>query len=92
MLSALDETCSKRATWTRPEGGFFVWMTLPEGTDPRAMTQAATEEGVQYVAGTAFFANGDGQRNLRLAFSYMSEEEIVEAIRRLARAIEKVAP
>jgi len=89
MLSALDETCSKFATWTRPEGGFFVWLTLPEGTDPRALAQAAGTEGVQYIPGSSFFPAKGGERNVRLAYSYMPEETTAEAIRRLARAFER---
>ncbi len=91
MLSALDETCSKYATWTRPEGGFFVWMTLPEGTDLPAVLKTAGEEGVQVIPGMSFFANGKGQQNLRLAFSYESEDRLADASRRLARALERTA-
>jgi 2-aminoadipate transaminase len=89
MLNALAERCPARVTWTRPEGGFFVWLTLPETTDPRALARAAAEEGVQYIPGPSFYATGGGERHLRLAYSYVGEEEIVEAIRRLARAIER---
>lgn len=89
MLSALEETCSTRATWTRPEGGFFVWMTLPQSVSPTKLAEAATEEGVQYIPGQSFFADSSGRHNVRLAYSYMTEPEINEAIRRLARAIEK---
>ena len=92
MLSALEETCSSRASWTRPDGGFFIWLTVPEGTDPRRLAQAASEEGVQYVAGPAFYADGSGQQHVRLAYSYVSEAEGAEAIRRLARAIERATP
>lgn len=91
MLSALDERCSSLATWTRPEGGFFIWMTLPEGTDPKRLQQAASEEGVQYVGGASFYPNGGGENNVRLCFSYLDEEKLAEAIGRLGRAIERVA-
>ena len=91
MLSALEETCSRFATWTRPEGGFFIWMTLPEGTDLPAVMRATAEEGVQVIPGMSFFANGKGQQHLRLAYSYESEDRLAEAIRRLARALERSA-
>lgn len=89
MLSALEESCSKLATWTRPEGGFFIWLTLPEGTDPKRLAQAANEEGVQYIPGASFYPNPGGERHARLAYSYLPEAQIAEAIRRLARAIDK---
>lgn len=89
MLNALEETCSTRATWTRPEGGFFVWMTLPDSVNPAKLAEAAAAEGVQYIPGKSFFADGRGSHNVRLAYSYMTEAEINEAIRRLSRAIEQ---
>lgn len=89
MLSALEETCAPYATWTRPEGGFFIWLTAPESTDPRALAQAAQDECVQYFSGPGFFPNGGGEHNLRLAFSYLDERDITEGIRRLARALAK---
>ena len=92
MLSALEERCATYSTWTRPEGGFFIWLTLPEGTDLRRLAQGAAEEGVQYAPGAAFSPDGGGQRHVRLAYSYVSEGQITEAIRRLARAIERAAP
>lgn len=92
MLSALEETCSKQATWTRPDGGFFVWLTLPEGTDPKRLAQAANEEGVQYIPGQSFYPSAGGEQHVRLAYSYLPEAQIAEAIRRLARAIDKAQP
>jgi 2-aminoadipate transaminase len=89
MLSALEETCTRFATWTRPEGGFFVWLTLSIHTDARTVVAAAQAEGVQCIPGTSFFPNGGGEHNIRLAYSYVTEDEIAEAVRRLARAIER---
>jgi 2-aminoadipate transaminase len=91
MLSALEETCAARATWTRPDGGFFIWLTLPESTNTRVLAQAAAEEGVQYIPGPPFYPNGGGEQNVRLAYSYMPEDQIAEAIRRLARSLERAA-
>lgn len=92
MLSALEERCSRYATWTRPDGGFFIWLKLPEGTDQNTLLAAANAEGVQFVPGTSFYPNGDGAQYIRLAYSYEPEPAIAEGIRRLARAIERAAP
>ncbi len=89
MLSALEESCSGLATWTHPEGGFFIWLSYPASTDPKALAAAASDEGVQFIPGASFFAKGGGQHSLRLCFSYLSENVQAEAIRRLARALEK---
>jgi 2-aminoadipate transaminase len=91
MLSALEESCSRFSTWTRPDGGFFIWLTLPAGTDQNALMQAADGEGIQYVPGMSFYPNGGGEQYVRLAYSYEPEPALAEAIRRLARAIEKAS-
>lgn len=92
MLSALAERCTRFATWTRPEGGFFVWLTLPDGVDARRLAAAADAEGVQVVPGPSFYAHGGGNRHLRLAYSYVSEAALDEGVRRLARVIERNLP
>ncbi|MGH2601285.1 MAG: PLP-dependent aminotransferase family protein, partial [Dehalococcoidia bacterium] len=89
MLSALDESCAHLATWTQPEGGFFVWLTLKDGLKLADVMRYAGEERVAVVPGTSFFADGGGQQNIRLAFSNVDESEIAEGIRRLARAISR---
>jgi hypothetical protein len=73
--------------WTRPEGGLFVWLTLPVWMDAAALLQRALAENVAFVAGSAFHCDGLGQNTLRLNFSYPSEEDIEEGVRRLTRAI-----
>jgi 2-aminoadipate transaminase len=89
MLSTLSETCSKLATWTEPEGGFFIWLTFPENVKLADVLRCCDEEGVAVVPGTSFYADGQGQHNIRLAFSNVAEDEIVEGTRRLARALDR---
>ncbi|MCH7719345.1 MAG: PLP-dependent aminotransferase family protein, partial [Chloroflexi bacterium] len=66
MLTALEERCGRYATWNRPEGGFFLWLTLAEAVDPAALADAARQLGVSFVGGGAFFLDGDGKRTVRL--------------------------
>ncbi len=89
MLAALDEFFPEEATWTHPEGGLFIWVTLPEYVDTGSMLAEALEAGVTYVPGDSFYPNGSGGKNsMRINFSYESPENLREAIRRLAEVIE----
>ena len=89
MLSALDEYFPPEASWTRPEGGFFVWVTLPSYVDANSMLAEALDHGVVYAPGDSFFPDGKRGRNcMRLNFSFESPENLTEAIRRLAEVIE----
>ena len=89
MLSALEEYFPPEATWTHPEGGFFVWVTLPTYVDANSMLAEALDHGVIYAPGDSFYPDGKRGRNcMRLNFSYESPETITEAIRRLAEVIE----
>jgi 2-aminoadipate transaminase len=83
MLSAIDEQFPDAATWTRPAGGFYVWVSLPDWYDTTAMLAAAVERRVAYVPGSAFYPDGRGRDRMRLAFCYPTEERIVEGIGRL---------
>jgi len=83
MLSAIEEQFPTAATWTRPRGGFYVWVSLPDGFDTTAMLAAAVERRVAYVPGTAFYPDGRGRERMRLAFCYPTEDRIVEGIGRL---------
>lgn len=88
MLAALDEYFPSEASWTHPEGGFFVWVTLPEYFDTGSMLSEALEAGVTYVPGDSFFPDGKtGKNSMRINFSYETPENITEAIRRLASVI-----
>ncbi len=88
MLGALEAMMPAGCTWTRPEGGFFVWATLPEGIDAKAMLPRAVAERVAYVPGTGFYADGRGRADMRLSFCYPTPEQIREGVRRLVGAIE----
>jgi len=87
LLDALDDHMPPGATWTRPDGGFYVWLTLPEGLDSKAMLPRAVTERVAYVPGTAFYADGFGSRCMRLSYCYPSPERIREGVRRLGGVI-----
>lgn len=90
MLGALDEFFPPEATWTHPEGGLFVWVTLPDYVDTGSMLGAALDAGVTYVPGDSFFPDGVTGRNcMRINFSYETPDNIVEAVRRLAKVIEE---
>jgi DNA-binding transcriptional MocR family regulator len=88
MLNALEMHMPAGTTWTRPDGGFFVWVTLPEGFDSAAMLPRAVTARVAYVPGTAFYADGLGSRQMRLSFCFPTPERIVEGIRRLAAVLD----
>jgi 2-aminoadipate transaminase len=87
MLAGLAEHMPAGATWTVPNGGFFVWVTLPEGIDSQAMLPRAVSARVAYTPGTAFFADGMGSRNMRLSFCFPTPERIIEGTRRLGEVI-----
>jgi len=88
MLRGLDEgLAGTDFTVSRPEGGFFLWIRLPTGTDTKRLSELAVQARVQYTPGQAFFANGGGENNIRLAFSYESPEKCYEGAKLLAGAI-----
>jgi 2-aminoadipate transaminase len=88
MLRGLDEVLGGTdAVVSRPEGGFFLWIKLPAGTDPRRLAHLAVEARVQYTPGPVFFPQGGGEEFIRLAFSYEPPEKCYEGARRLAKAI-----
>jgi 2-aminoadipate transaminase len=90
MLQALHEYFPHEVTWTHPQGGLFLWVTMPPGTDSNALFQAALAEEVAFVPGDSFYApNGhnEGGRHMRLNFSHSQPEQIREGIRRLSVAV-----
>jgi 2-aminoadipate transaminase len=89
LLAALDEHFPPEATWTSPEGGLFVWATLPDGLDSKAMMPRAIAARVAYVPGTGFYADGTGAANMRLNFSYSEPARLREGVRRLAGVMEQ---
>ncbi|WP_371940493.1 PLP-dependent aminotransferase family protein [Actinomadura chokoriensis] len=89
MLDSLDQLMPDGCTWTRPAGGFFVWLTLPEGLDAKAMAPRAIADRVAYVPGTGFYADGTGHQHMRLSYCFPEPHRIREGVRRLAGVIEK---
>jgi 2-aminoadipate transaminase len=81
-MAALERHVGDSATWTRPEGGFFTWLTLP-GQDGVDVARRALEAGVAVVPGPPFFVTGGGERNVRISYSQASEELLEEGIARL---------
>jgi DNA-binding transcriptional MocR family regulator len=84
MLAALAETMPDGMTWTRPAGGFFVWVTMPDGIDSKAMLPKAISARVAYVPGTGFYADGNGSNTMRLSYCYPTADRIREGVARLA--------
>lgn len=91
MLQALQKYMPEveGLSWSKPEGGVFLWVTLPEYMDTEEMIKEAAESKVIFVVGKAFHCDGSGGNTMRLNFSYPTEEQIVEGIKRLARLIGK---
>jgi DNA-binding transcriptional MocR family regulator len=92
MLDALAREMPDDASWTRPEGGYFVWLELPSGPSSAELLVEAEEAGVTFVKGTDFFADGEGEHALRLAFSFVSPDEIAEGVARLAALVRAASP
>ena len=88
LMESVAALMPQGTTWTVPAGGFYSWLTLPEGLDAKAMLPRAVAALVAYVPGTGFYVNGDGRRNLRLSYCYPEPERIREGVRRLAGVIE----
>jgi 2-aminoadipate transaminase len=91
MLESLDAYMPKHTAirWTKPEGGLFLWLTLPENMDTDSMLFEALKANVAYVTGSGFYSDRGGRNSMRLNFSYPSEKEIVEGVKRLGQVIEK---
>ncbi|MFC5823208.1 PLP-dependent aminotransferase family protein [Nonomuraea insulae] len=89
LLDALESLMPPEVTWTRPGGGFFVWATLPDGLDSKAILPRAVAERVAFVPGTGFFSDGSGARHMRLSYCYPEPDRIREGVRRLAGVIEQ---
>jgi 2-aminoadipate transaminase len=89
MLAAMDEHLSGLARWTRPQGGFFLWVTLPEFVKTSEMLASAIEMKVAYVPGSGFFPYQGGGNCMRLNYSYADDETAEEGIKRLAKVIKR---
>lgn len=84
LLAALEELMPPGVSWTRPRGGFFSWVTAPDSVDFVALYDRAVAAGVAYVPGSPFYPDGRGRSAMRLSFSRVDDERIVEGVRRLA--------
>ncbi|HSJ46432.1 MAG TPA: PLP-dependent aminotransferase family protein [Euzebyales bacterium] len=92
MLEELARQLEGMCTWSLPTGGFFVWLRLPDGMDSKELLPSALQARVAYVPGRAFYADGSGEREMRLSFCFPTSERIREGVRRLARVVrEQVA-
>ncbi|MFL7794561.1 MAG: PLP-dependent aminotransferase family protein [Anaerolineae bacterium] len=90
MLDALSEFWPEGCSWTRPQGGLFLWARVPESIDTNEFLKIALEEDVAFVPGVNFYAHRDGGHNcMRLNFSYSSPDVIVEGVRRLGVALKR---
>ncbi|PKQ27757.1 MAG: aminotransferase [Candidatus Anoxymicrobium japonicum] len=89
MLRALEKNFPDGSRWVRPQGGLFLWVTLPEFLDTEKMLPLAIDQKVAYVPGTAFFVDGSGLNQMRLNFSYADEDLIATGIKRLGKVIRK---
>lgn len=87
MLAALEEYFPDNVSWTHPQGGLFLWVTLPEGVDATALLKDALEYRIAFVPGASFHANGGGSNTMRLSFSNVTPEQIDEGIKRLGRVL-----
>ncbi|MFM9049702.1 MAG: PLP-dependent aminotransferase family protein [Actinomycetota bacterium] len=88
LLDSLEQLMPEGTTWTKPAGGFYSWVTVPEGLDSKAMLPRAIAALVAYVPGTGFYVDGQGRDALRLSYCYPEPERIREGVRRLAGVIE----
>ncbi|MHB2019118.1 MAG: aminotransferase class I/II-fold pyridoxal phosphate-dependent enzyme, partial [Candidatus Xenobia bacterium] len=89
MLEALERNFPEGVTWTRPSGGMFLWVTLPEGTDATTLLESAIEQKIAFVPGTHFYAQGGSINTMRLNFSNSTPARIREGIARLARVFKQ---
>ena len=84
LLNLLEENMPEGVSWTRPEGGLFLFLTMPEGFDAVKFYDTALDAGVAYVAGEFFHPDGSGANTMRMNFSFMSPEKITEGVRLLS--------
>ena len=88
LLESLQAMMPAGTRWTIPAGGFYSWVTLPDGLDATAMLPRAIAELVAYVPGTGFYVDGQGSANMRLSYCYPDPDRIREGVRRLASVVE----
>ena len=87
LLSLLEKHMPEGVTWTHPEGGLFLFLTMPDGFDAVKFYDTALDAGVAYVAGEFFHPDGSGKNTMRMNFSFMTPERIAEGVKLLARLL-----
>ena len=92
MLEELTPLRELGCDWITPAGGFFIWLELPEGADSEAIRERAEENGVTYLAGHHCFADGQNRRYIRLAYSYIPEDQLRQGTRRLVQTLRAELP
>ena len=91
MLAALENCFPKSAHWTRPQGGFYTWVTFPKEMDTEALLPRSIKEAsVAYGAGPSFYHNRSGKEHMRLCYSYVPDSQIEEGVRRLADLVSEL--
>jgi 2-aminoadipate transaminase len=88
MLGELNERMPEGVTWRIPQGGFFIWLELPAGVDSTVVLAQCRERGVEFLPGTSCFFDGSGKSNIRLSFSYVSDEQTVQGMQVLCEVIQ----
>lgn len=91
MIKAFEDYMPEGVSWTNPEGGLFLFVTLPENMDAEELFQVAIKENVAFVQGSVFYCDGSGKNTIRMNFSFVSKEKVLEGCKRLAAAIKKLA-
>jgi DNA-binding transcriptional MocR family regulator len=91
MLEGLAAELPAGAAWSRPDGGYFLWLDLPPGVDAADLLDRAQDAGVTFVKGRDFYPDGGGEESARLAYSFPSVEEIREGVRRLGALVREAA-
>lgn len=92
LVDALAEYLPKDCHWITPQGGFFVWLQLPEGINSAVFLKSAEDAGVSYVSGTQFFVHSGGENDCRLNFTMVSPKELEEGAHRLGTALRNFQP
>ncbi|MCT4600571.1 MAG: PLP-dependent aminotransferase family protein [Marinifilaceae bacterium] len=90
MIESFEKYMPEGVTWTNPEGGLFLFLNLPEGLDAEELFHIAIKKNVAFVLGTVFHCDGSGKNTMRLNFSYVSKEDNVEGVKRLAQSIQEL--
>ena len=89
ILKTMEEEFPEGVEFTRPDGGLFLWVTVPEGVSARKVFDKCIEQKVAAVIGDAFYPNDKTDRSLRVNYSCMPDDKIVEGVKRMARAIKE---